>query len=203
MPSASTPAMSDSALITTLWPMAATGIWPVCSRVMVKSLHEAGMAIEWTLYCIASLLPMVVLQSVTTAASPAGAVASSGASVMAVSVAALSVMALSVAGVASSAAGVAASVAGAGGGASLPQAASASAQAAAMRVAWSFILAPRTEWGGRPLSRQRRGARMTCLKSADRQGPFHQRRMPREAAEEDPGAVLRQFRHREGHRGRF
>src|SRR6476661_5241729 len=68
MPSASTPCMSDSLLITTSWPIAATGIVPACLRLTVNLAHDAGTVIEPTLNCIASLPSMVVAQSLTTAA---------------------------------------------------------------------------------------------------------------------------------------
>jgi hypothetical protein len=51
-----------------LWPIAATGIVPVCFKVMVKLVHEAGTVMEPTLNCIASLPSISVLQSLTTAA---------------------------------------------------------------------------------------------------------------------------------------
>src|SRR5690606_19561441 len=87
MPSAATACMSASAVTTTLWPMAATGILPVWLSVILNSVHEAGMVIEPTLYCIASLPSITVAQSVTTAAGLPLAAAGAADSVAAGSVA--------------------------------------------------------------------------------------------------------------------
>src|SRR5690348_9009138 len=72
--------MSDCLVITTSWPIAVTGMVPVCLSVILKSLHEEGTTMEDTLYCIASEPSISVAQSVTTAvpllvsmADPAGA----------------------------------------------------------------------------------------------------------------------------------
>src|SRR5699024_7567393 len=137
------------------------GNWPTCSRLMVKSLHEAGTVIESTLNCIASLPSMVVLQSSTTAASPAvtgaSVAASTPASAPAGSAGAMSsntggwsvagavVPGVVPAGAVSTGAVAGGVVAGvvvscAGGGASLPpQAASTSAHEALSMVSLRFI----------------------------------------------------------------
>src|SRR5690606_15634431 len=74
MPSAFTPCMSPLSVITTLCPIAATGMVPVCTSVIVKSSHDEGMVIDFVLNCIASL-PSIS----TSQAPPADAVASWGA----------------------------------------------------------------------------------------------------------------------------
>src|SRR6476661_6753681 len=128
MPSAATPAMSEAFAITTLWPMAVMAIVPLCLRLMVNLLHDAGTAIEPTLYCIASVPSMVVAQSLTTAAGFSVAMAPGAAVVAAdgIAVVAAGAGAAAVAG----AAGLAVSSAGS----CLPQAARDSTQAAARRV---------------------------------------------------------------------
>src|SRR5690606_11906609 len=94
MPSAFTPCMSPLSVITTLCPIAATGMVPVCTSVIVKSSHDEGMVIDFVLNCIASL-PSIS----TSQAPPADAVASWGAasaeSAGAVSAAAVSAGAMS------------------------------------------------------------------------------------------------------------
>src|SRR5690606_35763629 len=67
MPSAAIPAMSASFETTTLWPIAVIGMVPTCLRLMVNWVQLEGTVIESTLYCIASLPSMVVVQSATTA----------------------------------------------------------------------------------------------------------------------------------------
>ena len=54
-------------MITTSCPIAATGSLPVCFRVILKSVHEAGTTIDEMLYCIASVPSNSVEQSVTCA----------------------------------------------------------------------------------------------------------------------------------------
>src|SRR6476659_1275361 len=80
MPSVVTPAMSVSLLMTTLWPIAITGILPACLRVILNSLQDAGTVIELTSYCIASVPAISVAQPATTAAFslPGAAVAGAG-----------------------------------------------------------------------------------------------------------------------------
>ena len=46
MPSPAIASQSEASESTTLWPMTATGICPVCFRVMVISLHEDGTGSE-------------------------------------------------------------------------------------------------------------------------------------------------------------
>src|SRR5690242_539170 len=60
--------MSDCLVITTSWPIDATGSLPVCFSVILKSVHDEGTTIEPTLYCIASLASISVLQLLTVAA---------------------------------------------------------------------------------------------------------------------------------------
>src|SRR5574337_1554402 len=86
MPSASTAFRSDALVITTSCPIAVTGSLPVCLRVILKSLHEAGTTMDDTLYCIASLPSISVAQSVPTAVglpSVAGAAAGGAVGVVA------------------------------------------------------------------------------------------------------------------------
>src|SRR5690606_17269776 len=89
MPSAAMAARSEASEITTLWPIAATGSWPVWRRVMVNSVHEEGTVIEPTLWRIASSPSIVVAQLLTTAspAASAGAAAADGSAEAAGSVA--------------------------------------------------------------------------------------------------------------------
>src|SRR4249919_1517208 len=139
MPSADTACWSAVLAITTLWPIAATGILPACFRLMVKLPHEAGTAMEPTLYCIASLPSIVVPQLATTAAGLLSVVAAGvGASVAAGGVSAGVGVGAVVAGGVSAGAGsgvvagaVAVSLAGGG---DLPQADKASTQA---MVSWT------------------------------------------------------------------
>src|SRR4249919_2457094 len=81
MPSVVIPVMSASLPMTTLWPIAATGILPACLRVIFNSLQDAGTVIELTSYCIASFPVISVAQPATTAGmslpATAGAVAGS------------------------------------------------------------------------------------------------------------------------------
>src|SRR5690349_21356254 len=120
MPSASTPAMSDCAAITTLWPIAATGICPLWVRWMVNCVHDDGMVIESASYCMASVLSMVVAQSATTAGSlPWAAVSVPGAVVSVAGVSAGAAGAVTFAAATSAAGGAAAG--SAGGAVSLPQ----------------------------------------------------------------------------------
>src|SRR5690606_41849389 len=67
MPSATTCCLLSEVVITTLWPIAATGILPTCLSVILNSEHDAGTVIELTLYCIASLLSISVSQPLMTA----------------------------------------------------------------------------------------------------------------------------------------
>src|SRR5690554_4499732 len=126
--------------------MAATGSWPVCLRLIVNSLHDAGTVIEPTSNCMASLPSMVVLQLLTTASGlpPAAAVSAPAAGGVLASGAGVA------AGAGISAAGAAGSVTGAGvvagasgaaeGGADWsPQAASASAHAKPRPVVFMFM----------------------------------------------------------------
>src|SRR4249919_1191998 len=143
MPSADTACWSAVLAITTLWPIAATGILPACFRLMVKLPHEAGTAMEPTLYCIASLPSIVVPQLATTAAGLLSVVAAGmGASVAAGGVSAVGVGAVVAGGVSAGAgSGV---VAGAvavslAGGGDLPQADKASAQAMVRRTGLVFM----------------------------------------------------------------
>src|SRR5690554_3813578 len=94
MPSATTPAMSAAVVITTLWPIAATGSLPTWRIVMVNSLHDAGTVISFTLYWIASLLSISTAQL----AAAASLLSAAGAG-LAVSAAAAPVSAGTVAGV--------------------------------------------------------------------------------------------------------
>src|SRR6478672_3983918 len=144
MPSAATPAMSEAFAITTLWPMAVMAIVPLCLRLMVNLLHDAGTVIEPTSYCIASVPSMVVAQSLTTAAgfsvamaAGAAVVAADGIVVVAgdgIAVVAGAGMAVVVAGAGMAAVVGAAGLAVSSAGSCFPQAASASAQAAVTRV---------------------------------------------------------------------
>src|SRR4249919_3381415 len=145
MPSADTACWSAVLAITTLWPIAATGILPACFRLMVKLPHEAGTAMEPTLYCIASLPSIVVAQLVTTAAgllSVAGAGVAASVAAGGVS-AGVGVGASVVAGGVSAGAGsgvVAGGVAvSAAGGGDLPQADKASTQAMVSRTGRVFM----------------------------------------------------------------
>src|SRR6185312_3379520 len=60
--------MSDCLVMTTSWPIDATGRLPVCFSVILKWEHEEGTVMDPTLYCIASVPSISVLQLVTTAA---------------------------------------------------------------------------------------------------------------------------------------
>src|SRR6185437_5412472 len=60
--------MSDCFVMTTSWPIEATGNLPVCLRVILKLLQDDGTVIEPTLYCIASLASISVAQLFTVAA---------------------------------------------------------------------------------------------------------------------------------------
>ncbi|WIG55490.1 MAG: hypothetical protein OJF61_001276 [Rhodanobacteraceae bacterium] len=55
-------------MITTSWPIEATGNLPVCFKVILKLVQDEGTVIEPTLYCIASLASISVLQLLTVAA---------------------------------------------------------------------------------------------------------------------------------------
>src|SRR6476659_5863789 len=112
MPSAVTPCASDALAITTLWPMAVAAIVPVCLRVMVNFLHEAGTVIEPTLYCIASVPSIVVAQSLTVAAGFSPPVAAAAGA--AVDVAAGTAADVAAGGAVVAAAGIAVVAAGAG-----------------------------------------------------------------------------------------
>ncbi|GAA0253133.1 hypothetical protein GCM10009126_18000 [Rhodanobacter caeni] len=52
-------------MITTSCPIAATGSLPVCFKVILKSVHEAGTTIDEMLYCMASVPSNSVEQFVT------------------------------------------------------------------------------------------------------------------------------------------
>src|SRR6185437_3837903 len=60
--------MSDCLVMTTSWPIDATGSLPVCFSVILKFAQDEGTVIDPTLYCIVSLASISVLQSVTVAA---------------------------------------------------------------------------------------------------------------------------------------
>src|SRR6185437_1233234 len=60
--------MSDCFVMTTSWPIDATGSLPVCFKVILKLVQDAGTVIDPTLYCIASLASISVPQLVTVAA---------------------------------------------------------------------------------------------------------------------------------------
>src|SRR5690606_21761589 len=68
--------MSEDAVTTTLWPIAASGSWPVWVRLMVNSLQVDGTLIDDRLNFIMSLPSMATAQPEPAAAAPASAVAS-------------------------------------------------------------------------------------------------------------------------------
>src|SRR5690606_4037288 len=108
--------------------------------VILNSVHEAGMVIEPTLYCIASLPSITVAQSVTTAAAlplaAAGAVDSAAAGSVAGAGSGVATAGSAVCAVAGASAGAVVSVVS---GDCPPHAARAKAQAVARRVARVFM----------------------------------------------------------------
>src|SRR5690606_10639892 len=151
MPSATTCCMLSEVVITTLWPIAATGILPTCLSVILNSEHDAGTVIELTLYCIASLLSISVSQPLMTATwlPLAGAVddvaagSTGAASAGAASAGAVAAGAVSAGGVTAAGASLVAGVAAESAGSDLsPQADRGSAQAAVNRVKVMVVQQP-------------------------------------------------------------
>src|SRR5690606_39057287 len=151
MPSATTCCMLSEVVITTLWPIAATGILPTCLSVILNSEHDAGTVIELTLYCIASLLSISVSQPLMTATllplpgavDDVAAGSTGAASAGAASAGAVAAGAVSAGGVMAAGASLVAGVAAESAGSDLsPQADRASAHAAVNRVILMFIQQP-------------------------------------------------------------